>query len=343
MSVLLGGSKSSLDFRRLKDRLDVVVGDDALGKSEARLGGPNVVKKSNSGLGPDNESTKVGTRGELKKGEGLDVGGLNTRDVLESLDETLVLSVDHKGTLSLSVTTTSELTLTGTEGLRLDDSGNIGAGTNGLQSSNSLLGLGDGLELAGDDKGNLRDVLSTVAASNDERSDSRGSNGRSGSVSLLVVVDLDVPLSPDLGRSKETTATAHVTESSLARSVSTTTTDTGNSGNGTTGTPRLSRGLLTGVSGDGVSLTLVLSDTSPDLVDNIGSDGSLENSRDNDSGSRGLTGKGEDSDLGASGHFGVENYFKAMAVKGLKRSSRRGSGKILQRVFFSGAHPPRYI
>jgi hypothetical protein len=52
--------------------------------------------------------------------------------------------------------------------------------------------------------------------------------------SLLALVDLDVPLSPDLGRGKHATGTAHVTEGSLTGTVSTTTRDTGNTGNSTT-------------------------------------------------------------------------------------------------------------
>jgi hypothetical protein len=50
----------------------------------------------------------------------------------------------------------------------------------------------------------------------------------------LTLVDLLVPLAPDLGRSEHTTRTAHVTESSLTSTVSTTTRDTGNTGNSAT-------------------------------------------------------------------------------------------------------------
>jgi hypothetical protein len=51
---------------------------------------------------------------------------------------------------------------------------------------------------------------------------------------LLALVDLDVPLAPDLGRGEHATGTTHVTEGSLTSAVSTTTGDTGDTGDGTT-------------------------------------------------------------------------------------------------------------
>jgi hypothetical protein len=43
-----------------------------------------------------------------------------------------------------------------------------------------------------------------------------GGKGRGDSISLLVVIDLSVPLSPDLEWSEHATLTAHVSESTLA-------------------------------------------------------------------------------------------------------------------------------
>ena len=51
---------------------------------------------------------------------------------------------------------------------------------------------------------------------------------------LLVLVDLDVPLAPDLGRGEHATGAAHVTEGSLTGAVGTTTGDTGDTGNSAT-------------------------------------------------------------------------------------------------------------
>lgn len=52
--------------------------------------------------------------------------------------------------------------------------------------------------------------------------------------SLLALVNLDVPLAPDLGRGEHATGTAHVTEGGLTGTVSTTTRDTGNTGDSAT-------------------------------------------------------------------------------------------------------------
>ena len=55
-----------------------------------------------------------------------------------------------------------------------------------------------------------------------------------GVFSLLAKVDLLVPLSPDLGGCEHTTRSAHVTESSLSGTVSSSSRDTGNTGNSAT-------------------------------------------------------------------------------------------------------------
>ena len=306
LSGLTSGSEDLLDLGRVDETGDISVGKDVSREGEARLGRgsglstPDAVKSGDSRLSPDDESTEVGTRGELEEGEGSDVGSLNTGDVSESVDETLVLTVDDQRTLTLSVTATSELTLTGTELLGSNDLGDITVSTDSLQDSNSLLGLLNRLNIVGDNEGNLGNALNTVTSGKNKRSNSGSSNGRSSSVSLLVVVDLDVPLSPGLGRSKHTTATAHVTESSLTSTVSTRTTDTGDTGNSTTGTPGDSGGLLTSVGSDGVSLTLVLGNTSPDRVNTVGTDGGLENGGEDDVRGGGLSGGGVDGNLGAS-------------------------------------------
>jgi hypothetical protein len=62
----------------------------------------------------------------------------------------------------------------------------------------------------------------------------RDNGGISCPNSLLTLVDLDVPLSPDLGRGEHATGTAHVTEGSLTSTVGTTTRDTGNTRDSTT-------------------------------------------------------------------------------------------------------------
>ena len=148
--------------------------------------------------------------------------------------------------------------------------------------------------------------------------------GWRGTFSLLAKVDLLVPLSPDLGGCEHTTRSAHVTESSLSSTVSSSSRDTRNTGNGTTwidvelaividlnaslpvpdlptinmpsfssiivpisvpkvkqrcvltGTPGLSRGLVTSLLAHCIRLTLVLGHSGVDSLDDIGSDGRKE-------------------------------------------------------------------
>jgi len=98
-------------------------------------------------------------------------------------------------------------------------------------------------------------------------------------VSPLLLVDGTVPFPPGFGWGKHTSASTHVTERTLTGSVSTTTTNTRNTSNSTTGTPRLGRGLVTGMFVNSVWLSGVLCHVGVHKVNNIGSDGSLEHGR----------------------------------------------------------------
>lgn len=261
---------------------------------------PDLVKRLEGGLSPDHETAQVRARGELEKVERVDVGNLDTRDVAERLDDALVLLVDDKGATALGEAATPELALAGAHVLAAHDLSNVLGGTNGLKEGNSLLGAGDGLNTTTDNEGNLRDLLDLVATGEDKRGDTRGGDGSSSSVATLVLVHLDVPLAPRLGGGEHAARAAHVTEGTLARSVSTRATDTGNTGNGTTGTPGLSTGLLTSVGGDSVSLTLVLSNTDENRVDKVQTDGGVEDG--GESSARASIRAGVDGNLGA-GHY----------------------------------------
>lgn len=310
LSWLTSWSNNSLDFRRVDDSGNIRVGQDVGWQGVARLGGgnslgtPDGVQLGESRLGPDDESTNVSTWGQLQQTKGGDVSSLDTWDVSEGLDQTVVLTVDNQWTTSLDVTSASELTLTSSELLGLDDLDNVGVSTNSLQDSNSLLGLGDLLNVRGDNQWDLWNLLNSVTSGQNERSNSRSSNSRGSSVSLLVLVHLNVPFSPGLGWSKHTTTTTHVTESSLTSTVSTGTTDTWNTGNSTTSTPGLSRGLVTSVLSNSVSLTLVLVHGSEDRENNVWSDWSREDCWQWQSSGGDLTGGGENRDLW-TGHFWI--------------------------------------
>lgn len=277
---LTGGSDDRLDLVRVDETGDVGSRDLGGGEAncqfvsllisqiqsrntsslEARLLLVDRVEGSNGRLGPDDESTNVTTRGELEEVEGLDGAGLDTGNVLESPDDTLVLGVNDEGTPPLPVPPVPHLTLTGPDLPRVGNLGDVGVGSDSLEELDGSLGLLGGLDGRREDEGDLLDLLDPVASGEDKGGESRGSEGRSNGVSSLVLVHLDVPLPPGLGRGEHSTTSAHVTERGLAGSLGTTTANTGDTRNGTTGTPRLGRGLVTGVLSNGVSLSTVLGD-----------------------------------------------------------------------------------
>lgn len=260
-----------LDFIGVDDSGDVGVGDDVSWKR-----GVDRVQSSEGGFGPDDESTQVGTWSQLQQAEGSDVGGLDTWDVSEGLDDTVILSVDDQRTSSLGESSASHLTLTCSHLLGLDDLDDVLVGVQSLQSSNGVLGLFDRLQVVGDNQWDFSNLFDSVTSSQNKGGDGGSSNGRSSGVLLFVVVHLDVPSSPDLGWSEHSTTSTHVTEGSLTGSVGTTTSNSWNSGDSSTGTPGFSRVLHTCVGCNSVSLSLVLVHLGEDRVDNIWSDWSLE-------------------------------------------------------------------
>lgn len=247
LGLALGLSENGLDFRGVDKAGDIGVGDNVGGEEEVFLEGGggggsaiDLIKSAESSRGPDNETSKVTAWGELKKVERENGGGLNTRNVAESSNKLLAINlwvVDDEGSTALAVSAASQLTLTSTDFAGLLDLDEVSASTDGLEKGNGSLGLGESVTLEGlgvDNKWNLRDVLNTMATSEEKGWDGRGSEGRGSSKSSLANIDLLMPLAPDLGWSKHSSGSTHVTESSLTSTVSTTTRDTGNTCNSTT-------------------------------------------------------------------------------------------------------------
>ena len=192
------------------------------------LGSVYGIEELEGTLGPDAESAKVTTWGELKDIEAADVGELDTGNVSEGLDDTVVLGVDDEGSSSLLVSASTHLSLSSANLPAVADLDNIGVSLDGLEDSDGLLGLCDALNGIGDDERNLLDLLNSVTTGHDESGESSCGKSGNGSKSLLVQVGLDVPLPPDSGRSEHSSTSAHVSEGGLSRAGGTTTTDTGN-------------------------------------------------------------------------------------------------------------------
>lgn len=251
-------SDNRLDLLRVDDSGNVRRGDLGLGKDKARLLLVNRVEGGNGGFGPDDESTDVTSRSELEEVQRLDGTSLDTWNVLECSNDSFILGVNDQRSPSLPVPPVPQLSFSSPDLSRVGDLGDVGVSGNGLQKLDGSSGLLGRLDGRRNDEGTFLDLFDSVTSSEDEGWESRCSESRSDGVSLLVLVDLDVPFPPSLGRGKHSTTSAHVSESSLTGSLGTTTTDSRNSGNSSSSSPRLGRGLVTGLFRDSVCLSPVL-------------------------------------------------------------------------------------
>lgn len=127
------------------------------------------------------------TRSQLQQVQGVHGGSLNTSQVAETLDELLAIDlrvVDNEGTTALTMAATTELALAGTELLGALDLLEIGAGTNGLEETESSGSPGEGGTVEGSGVDNERDLGNghdLVTASEEEGGDGGGSQGRGSS------------------------------------------------------------------------------------------------------------------------------------------------------------------
>jgi hypothetical protein len=303
--ILLSGADLALDLIRVNDTGDIRVADDVLRQAVTLLlgrktggGAVDAVEGLKGVLGPDDESTEMSTRGELEKVKTGDISELHTGEVAEGLGDTVVVLVDDEGTFALDVTTVTALTNTTTELLGVLGLKDIIIGSDRLEQTDGLLGLLKGLSVVGDNEGDLRDIGDLVTTGHHKSGEGRGSQSRSHGITLLVGVDLPVPLSPDLVRGEHTTTTAHVSEGGLTSGRGTTTRDTGDTGDSATSTPGLSGVLHTDLLIDTVRLTVVLSHRGVDKVDHIGTDGCQKDGGEDD-----LVARVLDRYLRTGGHF----------------------------------------
>lgn len=192
----LGRTQDALDFGGVDQTGEVGLGNDVGRQEEVLLqgrglggGAVDLVEGLEGGGRPDDEPAEVTTRGELQQVQGVDGGGLNTGDVAETLDELLAVDlgvVDDEGSAALAVAAATELALTGAELLGALDLLQVGAGTDGLQQTESGGGLGGGSTLEGggvDNERNLGDGRDLVTTGEQEGGDGRSSQSRGGSES----------------------------------------------------------------------------------------------------------------------------------------------------------------
>ena len=227
----------------------------------------------------------MSTGGELEEVEAVDVAELDAGEVAEGLLDTVVVGVDDQRTTTEGVAAVAHLALAGTDLLGVGGLLDVGEGTDRGEDVLGGRGLLGGLNGVVEDEGDLGDLVDAVSTGHDEGGDSGGGEGRGDGVTLLGGVDLLMPLAPGLGGVEHTSTTAHVAEGTLSGAGGTAAADTGDTGNGTAGTPGGGRDLLAGTDGDGVGLTVVLVHVGVDELNNVGTEGSRH-----DGGEGGLTG-----------------------------------------------------
>jgi hypothetical protein len=157
------------------------------------------------------------TRSELKEIQSPHVDELDAGQVAESLDNAVILVVDHKRTAALTMSAVPELSFASTEFTRIGDLDNVGVRVEALEKSDGLLCLGERLGGVLDDERNFLDLLDAVATGEDQRGQGGGSESRDNGKAALVLVHLDMPFAPGLGGCEHTSTTAHVTEGSLKK------------------------------------------------------------------------------------------------------------------------------
>jgi len=205
------------------------------------------------------------------------LGSVNSWEIAEGLHDAVVLVIDNKGSAAHHVSAVSHLSATAADLARGSGFLNITIRTQGLESSNGLLGLGQLLNGVVHDQRNFWNCVNVVAASLHERGQGRGSQGRGDGIALLVGVDLSVPSSPGLGRGEHPTLAALVTKGTLSSAGGTTTGHTGDTRHGSTGSPRLGGVAHTGFELHGIRLPGVLANVCVHKLDNVLTNGGQEN------------------------------------------------------------------
>lgn len=280
------GVDDGLDFIGVDETGEVRVGHARAWESVVGLlgrstvgGSPDAVELVESILGPDDETSHVSSRGELQQVEAFNLASFDTRKIAESLGDTIVRVVDNERTTTLDVTTVTEFTLTTSQFLGVLGLFGVSQSTSFGEGFEGSLGLLDRFNRVVDNTWDLSNRVDSVTTSHNQRWKGGGGQSGSDSISLLVDVNLSVPLSPSFGWGEHATFTTHVTESGLTGTRSTTTRNTRNTRDSATSTPRVGRVLHTSIRTDSVRLTGILAHVSVNKSHDVWADRGQEHRR----------------------------------------------------------------
>lgn len=278
----LGGAELGLDLVGVDDSSEVSAVHHVSVENVSTLfdvGSSPVSEDGVEGLeglaGPDDESAEVTAGGELEEVKSVDVDEVDSGEVSGGpLDGLVLLSVDDQGALSEDVSGVSHLALADSNSLGLASLLEVLGGAEVLEGGEESLG---GVDVEGvNNEGELGGTEDSVASGENQGGHGGGSNGSCDGVSSLVGVDLSVPSSVGLQGGEHSTLSALVAEGTLAGSGGTRATNTGDTCDGTTGSPGLSGVHHASLVVDSMSLSSVLVHVGVNELDDIVSDGGGE-------------------------------------------------------------------
>lgn len=282
LCVSLFGSDDTLDFIGVDEAGEVGIGEEGsfedvafLADGGGGLSAEEVVESLEGGFGPDDESAHVAAGGELEEVESVDVADFDAGDVSGGLgDESVFVGEDDQGALPAFVPSVSVLALAGSDLAGVSDFVEFGFEAESLEDGDEVAGAVDGEGV--DDEGHFGHLVDSVSSGEHQRGHGGGGDGGGHGVSPLGQVDLPVPSSPGGGRVEHPSTSAHVTERSLAGSVGSGSSHSGNSGHRSSGTPGLGVVQHTRLLVDGVRLSSVLVQVVEHEVHDVTSDGGQE-------------------------------------------------------------------
>jgi len=242
-------------------------------------GAVQLIQLAEGTLGPDAEASNMTTRGEPQEVQFVHVLQSDAWDISEGFCDTGVLVVDDAWPSALDASAIPHLTLTGTHALGGVHLLDVIPGFKLLQQKHCLLGLLVALNFVFNHQWDLWDFLNAVSLGHHKCRNGRGSQGRADGIALLGCVDPAVPAAPGLSGGKHTTSTTHISKSTLARAVSTTTSHTRDTGHSSSCTPGLCTGLVACQFADCIGLATVLAHVGVNKIHNIRANWSLEHSR----------------------------------------------------------------
>merc|ERR1711962_674106 len=200
----------------------------------------------------------------------------HTRKISECLFYSMIFVVYNQRTSSHNVSSVPHFSFPTSDLFRLLAFLDIIICTQCFQQRYSCFGFGEAFDGVCADDWNFRDVVNLVSSCHQQGRDSTGCQCRAHCISPLFLVNGTVPSAPGFSWGEHASTSAHVTKGSLTGSVSTTTTHTRNTGNSTSGSPGLSRCLMSSMLVNSIRSTTVLGHVGMNEMYYIRTNGCLE-------------------------------------------------------------------